>query len=83
MQLGVDARSSYEVERQDRLVEEAIPEVEREVRVNAAEAGDEVILEGANGAFRGIAAMDPRGGQLEVDVGIMEEALQNSGGFIV
>ncbi len=34
--------------------------MQREVLVGAAEAGDEVVLEGADGTFSGIAAVDVR-----------------------
>jgi hypothetical protein len=43
-----------------------IPQVEREVFVNASKASNEVILEGADGAFGGIAAVDTGWGELEI-----------------
>jgi hypothetical protein len=39
------------------LGQEFIPEVQREMFVNAAEAGDKVVLERADGTFGGIAPM--------------------------
>ena len=38
--------------------EQAIPKVNWEIFVNAAKASDEVIFEGAYGAFGGVAVMD-------------------------
>ena len=37
--------------------EEAVPEVEGEIAVSAAEASNEMVFEGAYGAFGGIAAV--------------------------
>jgi hypothetical protein len=42
--------------------------VERKVLVGAAETGYEVILEGANGSFSGVSAVDMWWDKLEVDV---------------
>jgi hypothetical protein len=39
------------------LGQEFIPQVQREMFVNAAEAGDEMVLERANGTFGGVAPM--------------------------
>jgi hypothetical protein len=50
-QLGVDGCAMNEVESEDALLKQAVPEVEQEVRVGAAEASNEVILEGVNGVF--------------------------------
>ena len=40
---------------------ESVPKVQREVLVGAAETSDEVVFEGADGTFGGIAAVDVRG----------------------
>jgi hypothetical protein len=40
------------------LGDKTIPEMEREIFVSAAETGNEVIFEGADGAFCSIASMD-------------------------
>jgi hypothetical protein len=55
------------------LGEETIPQVEGEVFVNAAKAGDEVVLESADGTFGSIAAVHARRGELEVNVFITKE----------
>jgi hypothetical protein len=39
--------------------------VEGEIGVGAAEAGNEVVFEGADGTLSGIGAMDTRRGELE------------------
>jgi hypothetical protein len=47
---------------------QAVPEMKREVLVNATQDSDEVALEHSDGAFGGIVAMDARGSKLEVNV---------------
>ena len=64
----VDAGAAEEVEGDERLGEEFVPEGEGEVGVGAAEAGDKVVFEGADGAFGGVVAVDVWRSQLEVDV---------------
>jgi hypothetical protein len=54
-----------------------------EVFVNAAEASNEMIFEGPNGAFRGIATMHARRSKLEVNILIAEELFEGKGAFIV
>ena len=66
-QLGVDLGTSHEVERQRCLVDEAIPQVKREVAVCAAQSCDEMIFEGLDGAFGGIGTMDAGENLLEID----------------
>jgi hypothetical protein len=57
----VDSGAAQEVQSEERLWEEAIPEVERVIAVGAAKACDEMIFERPDGAFSGIAAMKMRG----------------------
>ena len=47
--------------------------MEREVFVDAAQASNEVILEGADGAFGGIAAMNAWWGELKINHFVAEE----------
>eukprot|EP00980_Cylindrotheca_fusiformis_P000017 scaffold5_cov98-Cylindrotheca_fusiformis.AAC.4 len=54
-----------------------------EVRVGGAETCHEVVFEGPDGSFGGIATMDSRWGQLEVDVFLADVFLENGAGFIV
>jgi len=82
-QAGVDAGPAQEIEREFSLGEQAVPEMHREVLVRAAEAGDEVVLEGADGTFGGIAAMDMGRDQLKVNLLGSKEVLENCGGFVV
>ena len=63
----VDAGAAEQVEGDEGLWEESIPEIEREIGVGAAEAGDEVVLKGTDGPFGGITAMNVRRGELEID----------------
>jgi phosphatidylserine decarboxylase len=60
-----------------------IPQVEREVFVNAAEANHKMIFKGADGSFVGIAAMDAGRAELEVDFFKAEEMFQGFGGALV
>jgi hypothetical protein len=57
--------------------------VEGKVFVNTAEASDEVVLEGADSAFGGVAAMGAGRYQLVVDLLVDEEGLECGGAFIV
>jgi hypothetical protein len=57
--------------------------VEREVFVDAAETSNEVILEGADGAFSSIAAVDSWWGKLKVNFFFAEELFQWFGAFNV
>ena len=54
-----------------------------EIGICGAEAGNEVILEGTNGAFGGIAAVHMGRNQLEVDVFSAHELFENVRGFVV
>jgi len=80
---GVDAGAAEEVEGDERLGKEAVPQVEGEVGVSGTEAGDEMIFERADGAFGGIAAVEVRGDQLVVDLVFLEELLEGGGSLIV
>jgi hypothetical protein len=66
-ELGVDAGAAEEVESQQGLGQEAIPQVNGKFFVDATEPCNEVILEHADGPFRGVVTMDARRNKLEVD----------------
>ena len=57
--------------------------MEREVRVRSAEAGNEVIFEGPDGAFCVVAAVDTRGNKLEGGGGVMEEVFEGLTALVV
>jgi hypothetical protein len=84
-ELRIDTRAAREVERLEGLAEEAIAVIEGKPRVSATEAGNEVVLEGVDGAFRGGAVMNMGRCKLEVNVvhSSHEEGLKGGGGFIV
>lgn len=82
-QFWVETGATKEVEAQETLGEKLIPEMKREIGVGAAEAGNEVVLEGPDGAFCGIAAVDAGGYELEVYVLFAHVVLQDGGGFVV
>ena len=62
---------------------EAVPEMQGEVWVPAAQAGDEVILVSLYCTFCGIGAMKVRGNELELDNSLAEKSFEASGAFIV
>jgi hypothetical protein len=82
-ELGVDAGATEEVESQQCLGQEAIPQVHGKFFVQATEPCDEVILERADGAFRGIATMDARRNKLEVDGFFDKKFFQCDGALVV
>jgi hypothetical protein len=67
-QLWVEAGAAQQVEGDDGLLNETIPEMEGKVFVNTAQTSNEVIFEGADGAFRGVASVCAGGNQLIVDI---------------
>ena len=67
-QLWVEVGGAEKVEGKQRLGEDGVPERQVEAGVGTAERGDEVVLEGTDGALCGVAAMDMRGTELEFDV---------------
>jgi len=72
-----------EVQGQLSLGEEMVPEVNGEQFVGAAESTNEVIFEGANGAFGSIAPMDMWWDQLKIDVLGCHIILEGMGCFAV
>ena len=57
--------------------------MEWEVGVNAAESGNEMVFEGADGSLSGIATVDSRWDKLIVDCLSSEEVLEDGGAFVV
>jgi hypothetical protein len=82
-ELGVDAALLEEVEGDFGLWEEMAPSVEGERRVDGRKAGDEVIFEGLYLSFRGVAAMDGWGCELEGDGVIGDVILEGGGGLVI
>jgi hypothetical protein len=74
-QEGVDAGLAEQIEGDEGLREETVPEVEREVAVGAAKAGDEVIFKRADGTFGGVATVDVGRSKLEVNLFTVHELL--------
>jgi hypothetical protein len=75
--LRIDARTPEKVQRLEGLRKEAIPKIERKGGVGAAEASNEVVLEGANGSLCSVAPIDMQWCKLVVD-GIVGERLKPS-----
>ncbi len=74
-QEGVGAGLAEQIEGDDGLREEAVLEVEREVAVSAAKAGDEVVFKRADGALGCVAMVDVWRGKMEVNLGAVHELL--------
>ena len=79
----IEARGAEKVERQVSMRDEAVPEMQGEVVVAAAEAGDEVILVGLDGAFGDVGVIQVRRNELEIDAGIAQKMFWAAGAFIV
>jgi hypothetical protein len=79
----VDTGAAEKIEGEQGLREEQVPEFQRENRVGAAKAGDKMILEGPNGPFGRVAAMQVWWGDLEIDASLDNVSLESGGGFIV
>ena len=61
------------VERQSSMRNEVVPEMQGEVRVATADAGNKVILVGLDGAFVGVCEMQVRRNELVIDAGIAQK----------
>ena len=81
--LGVEAGSAKEIEGELSLGQQETPIVKGEVRVTAAKDGNEVVLEGLDGTFSGVAAVDVGRSELVVNVFLFEVVLENGGALIV
>ena len=79
----VRARGAEKIESEDFLWDETVPFLGWEVGVTRGQSRAEVILEGANCTFGGVAEMGIRGGELEVDIVFAEGALHSAGTFVV
>lgn len=62
---------------------EAVPEVEGERGVGAAESGDEMVFERADGTFGSVGSMEAGWHDLEVDCFLVHELLECIGALIV
>ena len=82
-ELRVEAGATEQIQGEDSLGDEAIPQVEGKELVHTAETSNEVIFERADGAFGGVSTVDAGRRKLEVDVFRMEKLLQGLSAFIV
>jgi hypothetical protein len=64
---GVDVGASEQVQGEEALGQEPVPEVERKSGRKTAEPGNEVVLEGADGSFCCILVVNARWDQLVVN----------------
>ena len=65
------------------MIKESIPKMKRKITIGAAETGDEVIFECADGTFSSIGTMDARGHELKIDVFIAKKLFQGSRALVV
>jgi hypothetical protein len=73
----------HKVESEEGLIEQAAPQVEREFGVGAAQASNEVIFEGVNGAFRCVGMVITWRDELEIDVLVTKELFEGSRALVV
>jgi hypothetical protein len=59
-ELGIEARASQEVQRNDSLREDAVPQVKGKVFVDATQSSDKMILERPNCTLGSVASMHMR-----------------------
>ena len=57
--------------------------MEREILVHAAKSGDEMVFEGSDGAFGGIASMGAGGHKLVLDGFVLKEFFEGGAAFVV
>ena len=79
----VRARGAEQIEGEDCLGDETVSFLGWEFGVTRGQSSAEMILEGANCTFRGVAAMVIWGDKLEVDIVFVEGALHSAGAFFV
>ncbi len=63
--------------------EQLVPEVQRKIFVDAAEARNKVVFERAHGTFDSVAAMKTWGNKLEVDGGVAQKGFERFGTLVV
>ena len=79
----IDAGTAEQIQCDFRLGEKLVPQMKWKVLVDAAKSGNEVILEGADRAFGGIAAMHAGWNELKIDVGVAQERLERGGSLVI
>jgi hypothetical protein len=82
-ELWMQSLGSKKIQRDFRLCQESVPQVQWEGGVNRGEPGHKVFLESPDGAFRGVSAMTVRWHQLVSDIIDGEEILQGGGCLVV
>ena len=82
-QLGVEPRAAKQIESEESLRQELVPEMHGKILVETAEAGNEVIFERPNGPFGGVASMDTRRNKLKIHLLLRHEFFQGGRAFIV
>ena len=79
----VRTRGTEQIKSEDCLWDDTVPFLGWEVGVTRGQSSAEVIIEGANCTFGGVAAMRIWGDKLEVDIVFAEGALHSAGAFVV
>ena len=63
--------------------DEVVPEMQEEVGVASAQAGDELILVSLDCMFCGVGTVKVWGNELELDTGFAQKSFEDAGEFIV
>jgi hypothetical protein len=80
---GVQAQLSEKIQGQQGLWNEPTPEVHGPILVSGAEAGNEVVLECADGAFGGVASVIVWGDKLVLNALLRHELFEAARGFVI
>ena len=79
----METRGAQEIQRDKGLGHQAIPQVQWEILIEAAEARGEMIFESADGAFSSIASVFVRRNKLVSDLFGGHECLEGAGALFV
>jgi hypothetical protein len=82
-ELWMQSRGSKKIQRDFRLWQQSVPQVQWEGGVYRGETGHKVFLESSDGAFGSVASMATRWHQLVSDIIDGKEILQSGGCFVV
>ena len=72
-----------EIKSDEGLLENSIPNEEREIWISGADAGNQMVFESSDGSFGGVAAMRMWWHQLVINAFLSEKVLESGGGIIV
>ena len=79
----IDARGTEEIQSGSGLFNEATPQMEREIRVSAAQDGNKMVFPCGDGTFGCIPTVDMRRDKLKGHAAFFHEVLELAWGFVV